>query len=328
MKQRIDERWIRKEYRRKLGSAGWILVIYYLIMNLSVFIGAVVEMAVKLISGMRGQSLQDTLDSMMNATGGAWGYFLAAAIGLAALLIWKKPAFWREEIWEKGAPMKPGAFLGLLCLFMCGQLIYQIMVITLEVALNAFGLSILEGIAAMAMDPDDFGMFLYGGILAPVTEELLFRGLLQRELQPYGKKFAIFCSAFTFGIFHGNILQTPYAFLVGLVLGYVAMEYSIGWAMVLHMINNLVVADMLARLTGGLPEMAQASILWVILLACAIGAVVTVIRYRNEIGCWMRRERMNRFCLRCFFSSGGVITLLIIMGLSIVLSTFILIGPL
>ena len=327
MRQPTYEQWIRQYPRRKLGINGWILVIYYLIMTLSVIISAVVEMAVRLIGGIWKQSWKDVLDAAAGSTGSAWGYFLAVAIGLVVLLIWKKPAFWREEIWKKGAEMKPGAFLGLLCLFMCGQLIYQIFVTITEVILNMFGLSILEGAASMAMDMNNFSMFLYGGILAPVTEELLFRGVIQRQLQPYGKKFAILCSAFTFGIFHGNILQTPYAFLVGLVLGYVAMEYSIGWAMVLHMINNLVLGDMLPRLTGGLPEMVQAAILWTILLACAVGAVIVVILRRNEISRWMRQEWLNRLYLRCFFSSGGVITLMVIMGLSIVLTAFALVGP-
>jgi ABC-type dipeptide/oligopeptide/nickel transport system permease subunit len=94
---------------------------------------------------------------------------------------------------------------------------------------------------------------------------------------PWGKRFATLCTAFVFGIFHGNLLQTPFAFVVGLVLGYVACEYNIVWAMILHMVNNLVLGDMLPRLTSGMPEMAAALVMWLILLISAVVSVVVLI---------------------------------------------------
>lgn len=83
---------------------------------------------------------------------------------------------------------------------------------------------------------------LYTAVAAPVTEELLFRGAVLRSLQPYGKRFAIFCSALLFGLVHQNLTQTPFAFGFGLLAGYVAMEYSILWSMSLHILNNAVLA--------------------------------------------------------------------------------------
>ena len=38
------------------------------------------------------------------------------------------------------------------------------------------------------MDTDNFIMFLYAGILAPITEEILFRGVVQRTLLPWGRR--------------------------------------------------------------------------------------------------------------------------------------------
>ena len=61
-------------------------------------------------------------------------------------------------------------------------------------------------------------------ILAPISEELLFRGLTLRFLRSAGVKFAIanVIQALLFGILHLNLVQGIYAFVVGLVLGYVA----------------------------------------------------------------------------------------------------------
>lgn len=61
-------------------------------------------------------------------------------------------------------------------------------------------------------------------ILAPISEELLFRGLTLRFLRSAGVKFAIanVIQALLFGTLHLNLVQGIYAFVVGLVLGYVA----------------------------------------------------------------------------------------------------------
>ena len=120
-------------------------------------------------------------------------------------------------------------------------------------------------------------------MLGPVAEEILFRGLVLRSLQPYGKKFAIVISSLLFGLFHGNLMQAPFAFVVGLVMGYVAMEYHIGWAVALHLINNLVFADLLPRILAFLPQGADDLILTVFLLVCTLAAVVILILRWREI---------------------------------------------
>lgn len=318
---------MQKQLRRKFSTIGWILLGYYAIMTGSVVLCMIAQSLLKVMHSLQTGDMQTLLHGMMGTDESSWGYFLAAAIGLLILLAWKKPRFWREEIWAKGKPMRCGTFFCILCVFMSGQGIYQLGVTALELILNGFGYSIVDGMNALAVDSSDFGMFLYAGILAPITEEILFRGLIQRTLQPYGKKFSIFCSAFCFGIFHGNLLQTPYAFLVGLVLGYVAAEYSIAWAMVLHTINNLVVADMLNRLTMGLSAELAGMLIWGVILVFCIAALVILLVKRRQVGAYLRAERMNRTCLRCFFSSAGIIVLMIVMGWSILSSAFFMIRP-
>ncbi|MBO4937833.1 MAG: CPBP family intramembrane metalloprotease [Oscillospiraceae bacterium] len=321
------ERWRRKELRRRFSAVGWMLLIYYGIMNVSVFFAVFVESIIRMMGKLSAGSMDEIINVTMEAAESAWGYFLAVAVGLIILLCWKKPRFWKEEIWERGRPMHPGSFFGILCLFLSCQAVYQTVTMLSELILNLLGFSILEGMEAMAVDSSNFSMFLYTGILAPISEEILFRGLIQKSLKPYGKRFSILCSAFTFGIFHGNLLQSPYAFLVGLVLGYVAAEYSIGWAMVLHMINNLVIADMLNRLTKGLPETAAALVIWAVIAFFTICAIVVVIAKRKKIAAWLRRERINGLYVKCFFSNAGMIVLMILMGLSMILTAFLTIAP-
>ena len=324
------EQWkeARKGVKRYMSAPGWALLIYYGIMNVAVLGWVIVETVAEMIRvGLSGNPAV-VEGVLMDAAESAWGYFIAAAIGFLILLLWKKPRYFGREIFAKNRPMKIGEFFCLLCVFLSGQMIFQLGTTGLELILNAFGYTIAEGIESMQVDPDNFGMFLYAGILAPITEELLFRGLILRTLKPFSKRFAIFASALTFGLFHGNLLQGPYAFVVGLVLGYVAVEYNIIWAMVLHMINNLVMADMLYRLLGSLPVDTVNMIIWLIIGVCTLIAVVILILKRKKIAAWLRDNHTHRAYVGCYFSCAGTIFLLIILGLSTIVTTWMLITPL
>ena len=57
------------------------------------------------------------------------------------------------------------------------------------------------------------------GILAPIAEELVFRGLIFARLKEWMKPWlAMMLSALIFGAYHGNIVQFVYAFFMGLIL--------------------------------------------------------------------------------------------------------------
>jgi hypothetical protein len=78
--------------------------------------------------------------------------------------------------------------------------------------------------------PDTLTMFIlstiYGCIIAPITEELLFRGFVLRAFSVVSQKTGIFVSAFIFALIHNNIAQFLLAFPMGLLLGYVAFKYG------------------------------------------------------------------------------------------------------
>ncbi|MCD8077773.1 MAG: CPBP family intramembrane metalloprotease [Lachnospiraceae bacterium] len=60
------------------------------------------------------------------------------------------------------------------------------------------------------------------GILSPIVEEMVFRGLCMKRLQNgVGSTASIFLAALFFALYHGNVLQMIYAFILGLIFGYV-----------------------------------------------------------------------------------------------------------
>jgi len=79
------------------------------------------------------------------------------------------------------------------------------------------------------------------GILVPFLEEIIFRGLVFNELKScMPVSIAALIQALLFGIYHMNLLQAIYAFLIGLVLVYVCIKTDSIWpAIVLHAgVNN------------------------------------------------------------------------------------------
>lgn len=77
-------------------------------------------------------------------------------------------------------------------------------------------------------------------ITAPITEEFLFRGGVLYLLKPYGYKLAIFVSALIFSLIHGNVIQIPGTFVLGIILGYLTIKQkSIIPAIIVHFFSNL-----------------------------------------------------------------------------------------
>lgn len=79
-------------------------------------------------------------------------------------------------------------------------------------------------------------------ILAPLCEELMFRGLIYTRMRVILKApYTILISALLFGFYHGNALQFMYAFMLGIILAYMMETYRNIWApIVVHASANLV----------------------------------------------------------------------------------------
>lgn len=77
-------------------------------------------------------------------------------------------------------------------------------------------------------------------ILAPIAEELIFRGVtFCYQIEAVGTKAAIIFQAIAFGLYHLNLVQGTYAFFTGLLLGAVCYRYkNLLPAIILHMAVN------------------------------------------------------------------------------------------
>lgn len=85
---------------------------------------------------------------------------------------------------------------------------------------------------------------IFVGILSPVFEELLYRGIIFNKLRTGFSIFgAVMIQALFFGIGHMNLVQGTYAFLIGILFGYVvAWTGSLYSSIILHITINVLSA--------------------------------------------------------------------------------------
>ena len=82
---------------------------------------------------------------------------------------------------------------------------------------------------------------LFVGLIAPVMEEILFRGILLTKLIRFGGKTYVFFSAFLFALFHANLYQLLYAFVLGSMFATVTYYTgTIKHSILLHIIVNII----------------------------------------------------------------------------------------
>lgn len=125
-------------------------------------------------------------------------------------------------------------------------------------------------------------------ILAPIVEEIMFRGLTMRLAGKAGAGFLVanLIQAVAFGIYHFNLVQGIYATVLGLVFGYVAYKYdSIYPSILLHLAYNLA-ATLLGALAGVLPDtIVTQVVLMVIMLVTALFGIWLLKEDRREEVC-------------------------------------------
>lgn len=305
----MTDKQINRWLRRKFSAIGWVLAAYYVLMNALAMLTMFLDSAEQFLWGAASGSFELDMDTIL---GNGSAYIMTVVLGLLLLTAWKGADYWKKEIFIRENAMKPGTFLCFLCICAGAQMVNSLWITLLELGMNCLGSSLMPLLDSVSGTSDSFTMFLYTCILAPIGEEVLFRGYVLRSLRPYGKRFAIAGSAVLFGMFHGNLLQTPYAILMGLVLGYITVEYSIAWSILLHIFNNLVLADLLARLTAQWSDLAYGVLNLVLFGGGFLISLIILIRNRQKIRYYQRSEWMDRRVLKCFFFNPGVLTILAI----------------
>ena len=76
--------------------------------------------------------------------------------------------------------------------------------------------------------------------VAPVLEEIVFRGVIMNNLKKYGIKTAIIINSIFFALSHYNTDMIIPAFFTGIIFSYVAYKYSIEYSILIHFFINAI----------------------------------------------------------------------------------------
>ena len=132
--------------------------------------------------------------------------------------------------------MKPGLFFKLL--LMCLPMMWAGSVFGSMLSMVLSNGEATDRMADLAMQTNIWNV-VFLVIVGPIFEEWLFRKQLIDHTRKYGEKTAILLSGLAFGLFHMNLFQFFYAFLLGLMFGYVYTRTSkLRYSTAMHMIIN------------------------------------------------------------------------------------------
>lgn len=147
----------------------------------------------------------------------------------------------------------------------------------------------------IAMSNNPFG-FLTIALLAPILEEMLFRGAIEgRLLQQWTNPWiGIMVSSLIFGVIHMNPAQIPFAFLMGMMFGW--LYYRTGSLLpgiVGHVLNNSIAAVnmVLYGPTSIKEQMNNVEMMWVGVAIAIVISMLTATWLNRHIGTINARKR-------------------------------------
>lgn len=150
------------------------------------------------------------------------------------------------------------------------------------------GLSVPEAPQTMENTIPSLALNLFTmAVLPALLEEMIYRGYILRTLRSFGNVFAVIVSSALFSLMHGNLRQIPFAFIVGLVLGYLyVITDNIWMPIAVHFTNNAF--SVLMEYAGFyLPEdrvdVFYAMAIYGLLFVGIIAAILLLVRYKRDL---------------------------------------------
>ena len=202
----------------------------------------------------------------------------------------------------------------------------QYLVQAFDWVLETIGYPVEKGLGQST--PTSVGGYFYAlfalGIVPAIGEELIFRGIVLNGMrQRFSTTKAVLLSAALFMLFHGNLQQLIYPFVLGVVLGFVFVRTgSLMLSIILHLTNNFIVitCTFIESMTGF--SFALENTWWLVLVGVACAAATIAIcfivdkfrfKHKDKEEIKPTTERLSRYfivaimvCLALFVLSIGI----------------------
>lgn len=211
----------------------------------------------------------------------------------------------------------PLIFLHYFVIFCGVQWISALFTLPLVFCFEKLGLDLsYSEMAAKGGALDDVPMLVYTILIAPIVEELVFRGIFYKRFKVFGSFFTAFACSLFFALIHSNFLQFIPAFMMGFVLFAIRDKYGLRYSILLHLTNNAL-AILVNNLGASLPWISY--VYGFLLLGGAVYTIVHLVKNRARLSVFFPKEEEKR-TIRLFFSSPLVwLDILILVLLAIMI---------
>ena len=226
-----------------------------------------------------------------------------------------------DETEEPSSRFSLPVFLHFFLIFCGVQWISSLLTIPLVLLFQKMGLDLsYSEMAAKGGALNDIPMLVYTILIAPIVEELVFRGVFYKRFKAFGSFFTAFACSLFFALIHSNFLQFIPAFMMGFVLFTIRDKYGLRYSILLHLTNNAL-AILVNNLGTVQPWLMSAYGL--LLLGGSVYTVISLIKNRAKLVA-LRPDEKGRKALKLFFSSPLVWVDIVVL---VILAIVILFNP-
>ena len=272
---------MEKEIRRHFSKIGFAYLA-----------GSIVIYAVQFLAAMVGKKF---VPGVMADANGSFILLMLTMYGISMPFMgWLVSRIPAQKIEER--KMTAGQWI--IAFLMCYGLMYAGNLIGTALT---FGIGMVKGtgvdnpLVSTVMQLNPWVTFIIAVLIAPTAEELLFRKLLTERIVKYGELAAVLASGLFFGLFHGNLNQFSYAFLLGLFLGFIyvktgKLRYTIGLHMAINFIGSSLGTWML-RVTGYMDTMDLGNGIVGMFIFGSYASLILMMAGAGLILTWLNRKK-------------------------------------
>lgn len=131
--------------------------------------------------------------------------------------------------------------------------------------------------------PLGIAMYLLQLAVVPaLVEEYALRGVVMMPARKFGNWFAVLVSSALFGMMHGNLVQAPFAFIVGIGIGYFVIVTGSMWTgVMIHFCNNFF-SGVISILYEFMPEKTVDIIYYVCVAVFFAAGIICLVLFRTR----------------------------------------------
>lgn len=187
------------------------------------------------------------------------------------------------------------------------------------------GTEAINPLAAMLEQSNPLVNVLFVSIIAPIMEEYFFRYVTYKKLGAFGDKAYVIFSSALFALFHMNLYQLLYAFVLGVILALLYLYTGkLRYPIALHLLINFGGSGISTLVMSYLGE--RATEIWgIVFIVISLAGIVLSFT-------WLRKQRGKVVLnpgsqpiekISSVFSNVGMILYMILTGIIIIASLFI-----